>query len=246
MKKSTMPLSFQIVSFSTFPNSLALILCFSSPSSSKFSEESHSSPSTTINTTNLFSLSNKSKTQIIRRVNIFLFNIQSDSYQCFVFVYSSEHSSLSEPPTKIAHYEQFDSSSNSKQIRKSRHRTISKVSIENTTPANPVPSTLSSSSSSIDTNGMILSKKRSCAEIAAAAILSSNHTRKKRVQRKKSDEILSNNNSIKQELLAINHSSIELINDELLKRLSQGKISSEIRTNHSFVFCRFRRFCLCT
>ena len=73
---------------------------------------------------------------------------------------------------------------------------------------------------------MITSKKRSCAEIAAAAILSSNPMRKKRVQRKKSDEMISNHNQIKQELLAINHSSIEMINDELLKRLSQGKIQS--------------------
>jgi len=47
--------------------------------------------------------------------------------------------------------------------------------------------------------------------------------RKKRVQRKNSDEIVSNNNHIKQELISINDSSTETINDELLKRLSQGK-----------------------
>jgi hypothetical protein len=47
--------------------------------------------------------------------------------------------------------------------------------------------------------------------------------RKKRVQRKNSDEILSNHNHIKHELLAMNDSSTDNINDELLKRLSQGK-----------------------
>jgi hypothetical protein len=46
--------------------------------------------------------------------------------------------------------------------------------------------------------------------------------RKKRVQRKTSDAILSNNNHIKQELTSINDSSIDTINDELLKRLAQG------------------------
>ncbi len=76
----------------------------------------------------------------------------------------------------------------------------------------------------VDTTGIILSKKRSSAEIAAAAILSSNHMRKKRVQRKHSDEINSNNNNnIKQESISINDSTTEIINDELLKRLSQGK-----------------------
>jgi len=73
----------------------------------------------------------------------------------------------------------------------------------------------------VDTTGIILSKKRSSAEIAAAAILSSNHMRKKRVQRKHSDEM--NSNNIKQESISINDSPIEIINDELLKRLSQGK-----------------------
>jgi hypothetical protein len=47
--------------------------------------------------------------------------------------------------------------------------------------------------------------------------------RKKRVQRKNSDEIVSNNNHIKQELISISDASTETINDELLKRLSQGK-----------------------
>jgi hypothetical protein len=48
--------------------------------------------------------------------------------------------------------------------------------------------------------------------------------RKKRVQRKNSDEIRANNNHIKQELISTNDSTTEIINDELLKRLSQGKI----------------------
>jgi len=135
----------------------------------------------------------------------------------FPFFISSEQVSLSEPPTKIPHYEQFDSSSNRKKIRKSRHKPLSKVSIENTTPNHP-PLT---ASIGVDTTGIILSKKRSSAEIAAAAILSSNHMRKKRVQRKHSDEI--NSNNIKQESISINDSPTEIINDELLKRLSQGK-----------------------
>jgi hypothetical protein len=74
--------------------------------------------------------------------------------------------------------------------------------------------------SGVDTTGIIITKKRSSAEIAAAAILSSNHMRKKRVtQRKNSDEINSNNH-IQQESISIND---EIINDELCKRLSQGK-----------------------
>jgi hypothetical protein len=106
-------------------------------------------------------------------------------------------------------------------MRKSRHRSLAKISIENATPLNPPPLT---SSIGVDTSEIIISKKRSSAEIAAAAILSSNHMRKKRVPRKTSDEILSNNNHIKHELLTIDHSSPDNINDELLKRLSQGKI----------------------
>jgi len=108
-------------------------------------------------------------------------------------------------------------------MRKSRHRSLAKISIENATPLNP-PAPPLTSSIGVDTSEIIISKKRSSAEIAAAAILSSNHMRKKRVPRKTSDEILSNNNHIKQELLTIDHSSPDNINDELLKRLSQGKI----------------------
>lgn len=153
----------------------------------------------------------------------FFFNI-------FILIFS-EQTSLSEPPNKIPHYEQFDSSStsssllsNGKKVRKSRHRPLSKLSIENTTPlsAQPALSTPLTSSIGVDTNGIILSKKRSSAEIAAAAILSSNHMRKKRVQRKTSDEIISNHNHIKQEFVSDNDSTTEVINDELLKRLSQG------------------------
>jgi hypothetical protein len=121
--------------------------------------------------------------------------------------------SLSEPPNKIPHYEQIDSSSNEKKIRKSRHKSLAKISIENKTP---LPLT---SSIGVDTTGIIISKKRSSAEIAAAAILSSNHMRKKRIQRKNSDEI---NSNIKQESILISEPSPDSINDELLKRLSQG------------------------
>jgi hypothetical protein len=125
------------------------------------------------------------------------------------FIFPSEPISLSEPPNKIPHYEQL----NEKKIRKSRHKSLAKISIENTTPNPP-------SSIVIDTTGIIISKKRSSAEIAAAAILSSNHMRKKRIQRKNSDETISN---IKQESILINDASPDSINDELLKRLSQGK-----------------------
>jgi hypothetical protein len=150
----------------------------------------------------------------------------------------NEHTSLSEPPNKIPHYEQFDSSSNGKRIRKSRHRSLSKISIENATPLNP-PSSLISSIG-VDTNEIILSKKRSSAEIAAAAILSSNHMRKKRVQRKNSDEILSNHNHIKHELLAMNDSSTDNINDELLKRLSQDFVYMDKRTGLRWIGTKTR------
>ncbi|CAF1320472.1 unnamed protein product [Adineta steineri] len=153
--------------------------------------------------------------------------------------------SLSEPPTKKVHYEQFDSSSNGKKIRKTRHKSLSKTSIENTTP-NSLPSSSSPLTSSIgvDTTGIIVSKKRSSAEIAAAAILSSNHMRKKRVQRKNSDETVSNNNNnnnnIKQETISVNDLSTEIINDELLKRLSQDFVYVDKRTGIRWIGTKAR------
>jgi len=68
--------------------------------------------------------------------------------------------------------------------------------------------------------------------------------RKKRVQRKNSDEIVSNNNHIKQELISINDSSTETINDELLKRLSQGKIKLKELLFFFHLEFYFFRFCL--
>lgn len=67
--------------------------------------------------------------------------------------------------------------------------------------------------------------------------------RKKRVQRKNSDEIKSNNNNnyIKQELISIDDSTTEVISDELLKRLSQGKR----KLKENIVFNYYFRFCLC-
>ncbi|CAF1316352.1 unnamed protein product [Adineta ricciae] len=152
-----------------------------------------------------------------------------------------EQVSLSEPPTKIAHYEQFDSSSSSstgKKFRKSRHKSSLKLSIENTTP-NP-PSSVTSSTA-LDTSGLLVSKKRSSAELAAAAILSNNHARKKRVQRKNSDESKSlNHNSIKQETITNDDSSTEVINDELLKRLSQDFVYYDQQTGIRWIATKAR------
>lgn len=76
----------------------------------------------------------------------------------------------------------------------------------------------------------MLSKKRSSAELAAAAILSSNHMRKKRVHRKNSDEGKhASNSTVKQESISIDESAADVINDELLKRLSQGGIERGAR-----------------
>ncbi|CAF0803844.1 unnamed protein product [Rotaria sordida] len=157
-----------------------------------------------------------------------------------------EQVSLSEPPNKIAHYEQFDSSSNGKKIRKCRHKQLSKISLENTTP-NPPPLPLTSSVG-VDINEKIIPKKRSSAEIATAAILSSNHMRKKRIQRKNSDETTSNNhnnnnnnnNNIKHESISINDSSIEIINDELLKRLSQDFLYFDKQTGIRWIGTKTR------
>jgi ABC-type molybdenum transport system ATPase subunit/photorepair protein PhrA len=105
------------------------------------------------------------------------------------------------------HYEQFSNS---------RNRPLSKYSIENTTP---IPLT---SSIGVDTSG--ITKKRYSAETANAAILS----RKRRTITKLNHRLISNENH-KQGLSSdrINQSSsnivIDQIDDELLKRLSQGK-----------------------
>jgi hypothetical protein len=129
----------------------------------------------------------------------------------FSFSVLSEQISSSEPPNKLPHYEQLDSSSNMKKLSKSRQRPLSKFSIENTTPILP-PLT---SSITIDTSG--ITKKRNSAETANAAILS----RKRRTITK-----LISNENIKQELLSdrVDGSiTIDQIDDELLRRLSQGK-----------------------
>lgn len=124
---------------------------------------------------------------------------------------SSEHISSNEPPKKVIHYEQFSNS---------RARPLSKFSIENTTPI----SLLNSSTSTVDSSG--LTKKRCSAETAKAAILS----QKRRTMKKLHHSSISNENA-RQETISdrMNPSStssnivIEQINDELLKRLSQGK-----------------------
>ncbi|CAF1091998.1 unnamed protein product [Rotaria magnacalcarata] len=156
-----------------------------------------------------------------------------------------EQISSSEPPNKIAHYEQFDSSSNGKKVRKCRHKSLSKISLENTTPnPPPPPPSALTSSISIETTERIISKKRSSAELAAAAILLSSPIRKKRIQRKNSDEALSNNhnhnNDIKQELLPIDESSIDTINDELLKRLSQDFVYVDKQTGIRWIGTKSR------
>lgn len=133
-----------------------------------------------------------------------------------------EQSSLCEPPTKIAHYEQFDSTSNGKTSRKCRQ----KLSIENTTP----PSTNSES------NHILPSKKRSSAEQATAAILSTNSFRKKRLQKKLSEDSHSNTNQqTKQDLI-----TPEMINDELLKRLSQDFVHVDQRTGIRWIATKTR------
>lgn len=72
---------------------------------------------------------------------------------------------------------------------------------------------------------MILSKKRSSAELAAAAILSSSHLRKKRTIKKSVDESNGPIDLRQHDDDDNDDPSIVTINDELLKRLSQGRIS---------------------
>ncbi|UJR16377.1 hypothetical protein I4U23_003280 [Adineta vaga] len=121
--------------------------------------------------------------------------------------------SSSEPPSKLIHYEQFDSSSNLKKLSNSRNRPLSKFSIENTTPV---------SSIGIDTSG--ISKKRNSAETANAALLS----RKRRAITKVTPELVSNEN-IKQETTSTDI-LINQIDDELLRRLSQDFVYDDKRT----------------
>jgi hypothetical protein len=112
------------------------------------------------------------------------------------------------------HYEQFPNS---------RNRPLSKVSIENTTPTPLL---------TVDTSGM--TKKRCSAETANAAILS----RKPRGMKKYHHGLISNENH-KQDSSSnrINPSSsdilIDQIDDELLRRLSQGK--NELNRNFKYL-----------
>ena len=71
---------------------------------------------------------------------------------------------------------------------------------------------------------MIPSKKRSSAELAAAAILSSSHLRKKRTIKKSVDESNVPIDLRQHDDDEDDDPSIVTINDELLKRLSQGRI----------------------
>ena len=97
-------------------------------------------------------------------------------------------------------YEQFDSTT-----VKSRPRPLAKVSIENATPS---------------TSTSEFAKKRSSAETANAAILS----RKRRLISKVNPNGISNEN-LDEELMNERRNSINgnEIDDELLKRLSQGE-----------------------
>lgn len=120
------------------------------------------------------------------------------------------------------------------QLSNSRSRPLSKFSIENTTPtATALPLT---SSIAVDTSG--ITKKRCSAETANAAILS----RKRRTMKKFHQGLISNENQ-KQELLTDRNSSstsdivIEQIDDELLKRLSQGR--KERKNFHMIIFINF-------
>lgn len=144
---------------------------------------------------------------------------------------SSELNSSVEPPNKFRHVDSVDPLTNGKKLRKPRQRQLSKISIENTTPNSASTLAVPSSTSSIgvDTNEMVISKKRSSAEIAAAAILSSSHLKRKRMSKKNVDQTPSTVN-VRPESEKVQDLSIETIDDELLKRLSQG-IDSSFRVN---------------
>lgn len=174
------------------------------------------------------------KTQTPRRVkyllSAFLVNIHS------LFIFSEQTNSI-EPPTKIAHYEQFDLPLATKNPSKVRHRPLSKFSTENTTPIN-------NSSLNVEING--LAKKRTTTE-------TSNLISRKRKANTKSHLNSIPNENVEQETSPESNSfsstqdQIEQINDELMKRLSQGETRKEI--NESLMKSNVRlfssaRFCL--
>ncbi len=125
------------------------------------------------------------------------------------------------------HYEQLSNSRNN-------NRPLSKFSIENTTPTS-----LLTSSISVDTSGII--KKRYSAETANAAILS----RKRRTIKKFNHGLISNEN-LKQDLISdrINQTNsdiiIDQIDDELLKRLSQDFVYHDKRTGIRWIGTKTR------
>ena len=135
----------------------------------------------------------------------------------------SEPALTSEPARKLRHYD----SSSAKKVRKSRHRSLPKISVENATPSVP--------SVGAEPGGVILSKKRSSAELAAAAILSGSHLRKKRVIKKIPEE-----SQTPSDLKHNDDPAIVAINDELLKRLSQGEFSDLLSIFDEIVSRRFR------
>ena len=118
---------------------------------------------------------------------------------------------------------------NYEQLINSRNRPLSKYSIENTTPI--------TSSITVDTN--VITKKRCSAETANAAILSQKRRTIKKLNHHK--QSISNEN-VKQDLIneknnQINSDiNIQQIDDELLKRLSQGKRTKKISIDNSFFF----------
>jgi hypothetical protein len=136
-----------------------------------------------------------------------------------------EQISSNEPPKKLIHYEQFPNS---------RHRPLSKFSIENTTPTS-----LLTSSITVDTSG--ITKKRYSAETANAAILS----RKARTMKKHHQNLISNENH-KQDSSSdrINSSTSEIIidqiDDELLRRLSQDFVYLDKRTGLRWIGTKTR------
>ncbi|CAF1338565.1 unnamed protein product [Rotaria sordida] len=145
-----------------------------------------------------------------------------------------EQINSTEPPNKLSHYEQLDSPTNIKKFSNTRHRPLSKFSIENTTPTTPIISTIS-----IDTSG--LTKKRHSTETSNSTILS----RKRRTITKVNQELISNEN-IKQESIIdrLNGSSsniiIDQIDDELLKRLAQDFVYIDKQTGIRWIGTKTR------